>query len=197
MEEVQKVAKPANPEAATRAPAAPFARILVPFDFSEHAEDALAAACRLAEASGAELTVLNAMPPVTSLAGIRPPGGPVWVPPKEVVAQQQDRLAAVAERVRAGRPIAVRCRVVIDEPLAAILDAARRADLIVMATTGRGALSHLLIGSVAEKVVRHAPVPVLTIGREAAKRLRVRGRAGKQRGARRTSTERPAPGAGS
>lgn len=153
-----------------------FARILVPYDFSAHSEDALAAACDLAVASGGELTVLNALPPVTSLAGIRPPGGPVWLPPKDVVAQERERLVEAAERVLAGRRVArLRCEVAVDEPLDAILAAARRADVIVMATTGRGALAHLLVGSIAEKVVRHAPVPVLTIGREAAKRLRSRG----------------------
>ncbi|MEW6268722.1 MAG: universal stress protein, partial [Thermodesulfobacteriota bacterium] len=88
------------------------------------------------------------------------------------------------ERALGGRRVArVSCRVVVGEPMQAILDAARRADLIVMATTGRGALSHLLIGSVAEKVVRHAPVPVLTIGRKAAARLG-RGRAGGRRRSR-------------
>ena len=44
-----------------------------------------------------------------------------------------------------------------------IIDAARRADSIVMATSGRTGLAHFLIGSVAEKVVRHAAVPVLTM----------------------------------
>jgi nucleotide-binding universal stress UspA family protein len=43
-------------------------------------------------------------------------------------------------------------------------------DVIVMATTGRTGLSHLLIGSVAEKVVRHSPVPVLTLRPEAVRR---------------------------
>jgi nucleotide-binding universal stress UspA family protein len=46
-----------------------------------------------------------------------------------------------------------------------IIEAAQEkaADLIVMATHGRTGLSHALMGSVAEKVVRHAPCPVLTI----------------------------------
>jgi nucleotide-binding universal stress UspA family protein len=48
-------------------------------------------------------------------------------------------------------------------PLQCILAAARDVDSIVMATVGRTGLAHFLIGSVAEKVVRHSPVPVLTI----------------------------------
>jgi nucleotide-binding universal stress UspA family protein len=68
--------------------------------------------------------------------------------------------------------------VVLGHPVERILDAARRADTIVMATAGRSGLAHLVIGSVAERVVRHAPVPVLTI-RPAARR-----RGGASRGRR-------------
>jgi nucleotide-binding universal stress UspA family protein len=52
------------------------------------------------------------------------------------------------------------------------VDAARGADLIVMSTMGRTGLSHLLVGSVAEKVVRHAPVPVLTLRPAGARKAR-------------------------
>jgi universal stress protein A len=158
-------------------------RILVPFDFSPQSEGVLGVAADLAELGGGELVVLNAIPPVTSLAGIRPPGGPVWTPPESVLAEQRGRMERIVERVLAGRRVArVRCVAVAAEPLDAILHAARAASLIVMATTGRGAMSHLLVGSVAEKVVRHAPVPVLTIGRQAA--ARQSRRRGTERGAR-------------
>jgi nucleotide-binding universal stress UspA family protein len=60
-------------------------------------------------------------------------------------------------------------------PVSHIADAARGVDLIVMATAGRTGVSHLLMGSVAEKVVRHAPVPVLTLP-PAARRRRTRRR---------------------
>ncbi|TMB48311.1 MAG: universal stress protein [Deltaproteobacteria bacterium] len=79
----------------------------------------------------------------------------------EVVGDDAPRKGARAPRTR--------CRVVLGDPLQRILAAARDADSIVIATAGRTGLSHLLIGSVAEKVVRHAPVPVLTI-RPPAKR---------------------------
>ena len=51
-----------------------------------------------------------------------------------------------------------------------IIEAAKRMDLVVMSTTGRSGLAHLLIGSVAEKVVRHSPIPVLTMRPEAARK---------------------------
>jgi nucleotide-binding universal stress UspA family protein len=54
-------------------------------------------------------------------------------------------------------------RVEIGDPVQCTLAAARRAGSIVMATSGRTALAHFLIGSVAERVVRHATVPVLTL----------------------------------
>ncbi len=54
-------------------------------------------------------------------------------------------------------------RVDVGDASQCILDAARRADVVVMSTSGRSGLKHLLIGSVAEKIVRHSTVPVLTI----------------------------------
>jgi nucleotide-binding universal stress UspA family protein len=57
----------------------------------------------------------------------------------------------------------VTVRVDIGEASQRIIEAARRSDSIVMATSGRAGLAHFLIGSVAERVVRHATVPVLTL----------------------------------
>ena len=159
-----------------------FERILVPFDFSPQSRRALAVACDLAATHRGEVVVLCALEPISSLAGIRPPGGPIWFPSDEVVAAERQRLQAIVDSVRAGRRLAVRASVVVAAPLEAILAAAKSADVIVMATTGRGALSHLLVGSVAEKVVRHAPVPVLTIGLGASKRV-ARGQRGRKRAA--------------
>ena len=65
--------------------------------------------------------------------------------------------------------------------MTAILAAAKRADAIVMTTVGRTGLGHFLMGSVAEKVVRHATVPVLTLHPGAAKRLAGRLGAAKRR----------------
>ena len=57
----------------------------------------------------------------------------------------------------------VKSWVMVGSPATCILDAARKADAIVMGTLGRTGLPHLLLGSVAERVVRHAAVPVLTV----------------------------------
>jgi nucleotide-binding universal stress UspA family protein len=56
------------------------------------------------------------------------------------------------------------------EAVSTIVAAARKADVVVMATVGRTGLAHLLLGSVAERVVRQCPVPVLTVRAQAIKR---------------------------
>ena len=76
--------------------------------------------------------------------------------------------ALLGERRQTGGP-ALRGRLVAGDPTDAILDAAREGyDLVVMSTHGRSGLERVLIGSVAEKVVRQAVCPVLTVRRRAA-----------------------------
>ena len=107
--------------------------------------------------------------PVTDL----PAGAGGYVAPQELVAgakRQLDR--AVAKTVRGRRTPRVETKVVIGDPYQRIVAAARGMDAIVMSTTGRTGLSHLLIGSVAEKVVRHSPIPVLTLRARAARKRR-------------------------
>jgi nucleotide-binding universal stress UspA family protein len=76
----------------------------------------------------------------------------------------------VAERVGTRGP-RTRIEVVVDDPYRGIIDHSPGSDAIVMSTRGRTGLTHLLIGSVAEKVVRHSTIPVLTVRPEAARRL--------------------------
>ncbi len=144
-----------------------FRRILVPHDFSRCATQALRVAADLAVAHKATLVVLHALPPVYPVVGLPPvslreslpqPGGP------ELVGRVRERLEAlVAREVSGRRKPRVEFRVVIADPFQAIMEAARGASAIVMGTLGRTGLPHLLLGSVAEKTVRHSPVPVLTI----------------------------------
>lgn len=141
-----------------------FKRILVPHDFSEPASHALRVAADLAAHNGGQLLVLHVLAPFYTGVGFPSREEIAWVPPPELLASLRKRLEElVAKQLgRRGAP-AVRCRVVMGDPLQSIVEACRRADSIVMATTGRTGLAHLLVGSVAEKVVRHAPVPVLTV----------------------------------
>jgi nucleotide-binding universal stress UspA family protein len=151
-------------------PARVFRRILVPHDFSDHATRALEVAAGFAGPQSS-ITVLHAVAPVYASGGM--PGADMsWTPPPEMIGDLREQLeqlvARVVGRTAAGR---VHCRVVPADPLTAILAAARRADVIVMTTVGRTGLTHLLMGSVAEKVVRHATTPVLTLHPGAARRL--------------------------
>jgi nucleotide-binding universal stress UspA family protein len=140
-----------------------FRRILVPHDFSTHADRALATALRLTATSGATITVLHVASDVLLRRGF-PPVAIAHTPAKAMLATLEGQLAARVARVTRGvRGVASTLRVVTGDPHQRILEASRGVDAIVMGTLGRGALTHLLVGSVAEKVVRHAAVPVLTV----------------------------------
>jgi universal stress protein A len=144
-------------------PAPFFRRILVPHDFSPQATVALKAAAALAREHG-RLRVLHVIVPFyvpadTSFGF----AADTFPAPTTFVPEQRKRLETLVAKALRGRETPVTCRVDVGDASMCILDASRRCDSIVMSTAGRSGLSHLLIGSVAEKVVRHSPVPVLTI----------------------------------
>ena len=145
-----------------------FRRILVPHDFSDHAARALALAVDLAVKHGGRLTVLHAVAPVYTDVALAA-GGAFWAPPGELLQKLQQRLESLVARATRRRRVRTECRVVMGRPFVEINAAARRADVIVMGTSGRTGLSHVLLGSVAERVVRRAPVPVLTVRAEATR----------------------------
>jgi nucleotide-binding universal stress UspA family protein len=141
--------------------------ILVPTDFSDASKLAIAAAADLARQLDAKVTAVHVHDP----EALMPPATIGWSP-----AQQKDLdaevEAAVAEGLDELRKSALSQvkeleTVVLHDrsPAHAICAYAEKvgADLIVIATHGRTGLKHLLIGSVAEKVVRHATVPVLAL----------------------------------
>ncbi|HXJ36855.1 MAG TPA: universal stress protein [Candidatus Eisenbacteria bacterium] len=142
-----------------------FRRVLVPHDFSTHADRALRTALGLAARQGARLTVLHVTQPIGLVQGFPPTvifQRPTQAMLANLTAQLARRVKRVAGRTRGGAPAV---RVAVGDPHREIVAAARRADLIVMGTQGLTGLPHLLIGSVAEKVVRHSPVPVMTVPR--------------------------------
>ncbi|MCW5891401.1 MAG: universal stress protein [bacterium] len=141
-----------------------FRRILVPHDFSDAATRALREAAQLAADHGGRLTVLHVVVPFyvpTDLPlGLAADSMPA---PATFVPELRKRLeSAVAKVIGTDGPPAT-VRVEIGNAAERILDAARRADCVVMATHGRTGLAHLFMGSVAEKVIRHAPAPVLVL----------------------------------
>ena len=141
-----------------------FRRILVPHDFSPQATVALRAAAALAREHSGRLTVLHVIVPFYVPADVSfGLAADTFPSPTTFVPEQRKHLETlVAKTLGEGAP-PVTCRIDVGDASQCILDAARRCDSIVMSTAGRSGLSHLLIGSVAEKVVRHSRVPVLTI----------------------------------
>jgi nucleotide-binding universal stress UspA family protein len=137
--------------------------ILVPSDFSECSEEALRYGLELARRFDAQVHLLHVVQdPVTQPWAAEGFSVPLF----EVVEEWQKQAVL---RLQAAVPDADRARVtvvsVVATPYAEILDYARahHADLIVMGTHGRGGVSHMLLGSIAERIVRRAPCPVLTV----------------------------------
>ena len=138
--------------------------ILAPTDFSEHADRAVTAAIELAQTFGAKLTVLHVVEPPSYLVDSHAFAhqGPLLL--KAMEEQAKRELDELLSRLP-GAQVEIARRVVVGVPYQRITESAsaERADLIVMATHGRTGLRHLLLGSVAERVVRLASCPVLTL----------------------------------
>jgi universal stress protein A len=133
------------------------AAILDPTDFSPLSAHAFHVACSLARDHGGRLIVLHvAEPPIVGYGG-------VMIPPPEgdyqALEEQLRRIQAPDDKV------VIEHRLEVGNPVTEILRVAEetKCDLIVMGTHGRTGLAHLLMGSVAEKVVRRAVCPVLVV----------------------------------
>jgi universal stress protein A len=134
--------------------------ILHPTDFSQCAASAFLFARALAKEHGARIILLHVFEvPVVGPAGMVPFPPPAPRNDREVLKAQLQAIAT------ANPDLQIECRLAENEPASSILDAARQSgcDVIVMGTHGRTGLSRMLMGSVAEKVVRHAKCSVLTL----------------------------------
>ena len=139
-------------------------RILAPTDFSELSKQGLKGALELAGVFGAKLLLLHVVePPPYPVEGIVP--SPVGVSLLHDLERQASHELAQMLSETQGSKVDVARRVVVGIPSRKIVEVAEeeKSDLIVMTTHGRTGLSHLVMGSVAEKIVRTAPCPVLTI----------------------------------
>jgi nucleotide-binding universal stress UspA family protein len=142
-------------------------KILVGVDFSEHSEAALRYGAEFAKSFGAELLVCHVVPRADMLSQL-PPGGEAYFPPNLAELQQQEAQQR-CEELLASTGLS-RGRIVLSEgsPFVELIRIARTesADLLIIGTHGRGAIAHMLLGSVAERVVRKAPCPVLVVRKE-------------------------------
>lgn len=148
--------------------AKPIRRILVPVDFSPCSRSALEYAAMLATRFGASIDVLHVWEPPayvpidTALAtiGTGPPQTLVQI----AHAEATEDLQALISRLGKPEGGEVGGRIASGDPVDVIVKTASSVpyDLIVMGTHGRSGVRHLLMGSVAERVLRRAPCPVLT-----------------------------------
>jgi nucleotide-binding universal stress UspA family protein len=143
-------------------------RILYPTDFSEYSMAALPYAIDLSKQNKAELHCLHVVN--TAYDGFMidsykvPSASLPVIPQSEILKLAQEKLDRfVADNVAVVEPLVT--KVIIGEPFVEIIRYARgyAIDLIVMGTHGHNALAAMLLGTVAEKVVRKAPYPVLTV----------------------------------
>ena len=144
-------------------PAIEIRRILVPIDFSEHAEAVVNWAAHLAEEHQSQIVLLHVYHLPVEFRQVEGAYLPAdfWTSmkdaAKEQLVQYGDRLREqgldVKEVTREGYPATA-----IEEEIEQI-----DADLVVIGSRGRTGLGHLLLGSIAERVVQKAPCPVLTV----------------------------------
>ena len=139
-------------------------KILCPVDFSDASRAALQVASELARRFEGEVTVFHAYP----LPGYTLPEGTV-LPATGMLQELAEQTDALLERWKAeaiadGAPLVATDKSV-GEPAAEIVAAAEdgKFDVIVVGTHGRTGFAHMLLGSVAERVVRRAPMPVITV----------------------------------
>jgi universal stress protein A len=141
-----------------------YEKILVPVDFTAHSAEAIRRAVDLVQHYSASLTLLYVYEP---LDYAMPEGYAVYTPEQvgRLLDEFKERLHQLAREVEAMGVSRVESQVLNGAAALEIVAAAKQQnfDLIVMGTHGRRGLSHLLMGSVAERVLRTAHCPVLTV----------------------------------
>ena len=146
---------------AERAPDQAVRRVLVPIDFSDASREALRHAKEIALTYGAEVDLLHAVQSPTYPSAYNL--DPISFPTDEVVEQAEEQLADWALEELGYEHALVSAEV--GSPSGTILDYVEKneVDLVVIATHGRTGLDRLVLGSVAERVVRQAPTPVFLV----------------------------------
>lgn len=138
-------------------------RVLCPTDFSPTADHAAELAAEMALKFGAEMVLLHVIPDLSY--PLRSFGAVTAYPHlrEELHARAKEELDKHAATLQAGKPVATELRDGATHE--AILACAKEhgADLIVIGTHGHQGLKHMLLGSTAEKIVRTATCPVLTV----------------------------------
>jgi nucleotide-binding universal stress UspA family protein len=143
-------------------------RILVPIDYSENSKVALAYGAELATSFGASLDIVHVWDRptyVTDAVMVQRPGE-AHKPIGELIREnaQKDMNEFMAS-VTLPSGVPTQTRLLSGEPASTLVTELKKGehDLVVLSTHGRTGFAHLLLGSIAEKLVRLSPVPVLTV----------------------------------
>lgn len=139
-------------------------KVLVPIDFSDYSKSALKYAVNFAKSFGADMTLIYVVEPI-----IYPPDfsmGQIAIP--TISTEWDDRAREELDKLAKSEiPAEVKVKTIIKtgKPFVEIIETAteENIDIIIIATHGHSAVEHILFGSTAEKVVRKAPCPVLTL----------------------------------
>jgi universal stress protein A len=136
----------------------PFRKLLVPIDFHEHSLGAIEIAKNIAQINGGMVTLLHVVPMDEPL------NGPMY---EEDFKKQAEKNAARLAEIGSQQLQGLKYEIVteIGDPATGIIDAAasREVDAIVIGTHGRKGLRRILMGSVAEVVLREAKCPVIAL----------------------------------
>lgn len=140
-----------------------YKKILCAVDFSDHSKTVAAHACMLAKALGSEVTVVYAAPSLSQYVGFHVPPNSIENFVGEIVSGAEKAMENFVGENFQGVP--AKGHIVIGYAAEEILALAEKdnIDLIIMGTHGRRGIDRILFGSVAEKVVKSADKPVLTI----------------------------------
>ncbi len=144
----------------------PFTHVLIPVDFSDGAQHAIDLAARLVQPGGAGITLLHVIEAPVSYSGELP--DPEFL--RELDRRTAEYLDRASSQLRSRVSVPVTTRSRVGWPGAEILAAIDHdptIDLVVMGSHGRTGIKRVLLGSVAEKVVRHARCPVLVARKRA------------------------------
>jgi len=144
---------------------ASFRHVLAATDFSECSSIALDAAIELARRYDAALTLVHVFTlPVYPYMDLVPMAIDIETPARDAAREELDKaLATTRKQLPSADAVLRQAGAVWEQILATAREVG--ADLIVLGTHGRTGISHALIGSVAERVVRHSQIPVLTVCR--------------------------------
>lgn len=136
--------------------------IVAPTDFSEESYKAVDYAASLAKGFGGRLVLLHVLIPITSPDFVY---GPVTWDEAQARDLTRKKLMGLVESFPELSGIPVETVVSVGDPSQELVNVARqkKADLVILSTHGHTGLKHFFLGSVAEKVVRHSPCPVMVV----------------------------------